>query len=94
MARRGGLAVQRLYRKFGVHPTAAATRARLDRRERQQHAAAVPPSPVVALSGAPPPIEAALWSRGSSTAARLAAAWAYLQPIGRRERLEEERRRR
>ncbi len=95
MARRGGLAVQRQYRKFGVPPTAAATQARLAKRQRQQQVAAIPPSPVLALSGTPPPIEAAVLSlRGSPTAARLAAAWAYQQPIGRRERLEQERRRR
>ncbi len=95
LGRRGGLAVQRLYRKFGVHPTAAATQARRVRRQRQQHAAAVRSSPVVTPFVAPPPIEAAaLASRGYPTAARLAAVLASQQPIGRRERLEEERRRR
>lgn len=49
LAKRGGYAVQRAYRAEGRHPTAKATRARLNRRERTPAASAAGwPAPPVA----------------------------------------------
>ena len=96
-ARLGGLTVQRLYRKFGVHPTAPATagrRAKRAEQERRQLGA----STSVAYT-APEAPAAATPSPGddwfsAAAAERVAAALDYGQPVGRRERLGAERERR
>ncbi len=96
-ARLGGLTVQRLYRKFGVHPTAPATAARRAQRteqERRQSAA----STSVAHTEPDAPASAThalgdMWFSAAS-AERVTVALHYRQPLGRRERLAAERERR
>jgi hypothetical protein len=108
LARRGGLAEQRMYRAAGVHPTAAATQARRDRQQRRRQDTAAPPSPVMTHSVWTQPVNAAESWPGNTTASQsvdqqvryrresgdLRTAWRSLTPIGRRERLAAERRRR
>jgi hypothetical protein len=95
-AKLGGLTVQRLYRKFGVHPTAPATAARIAKRAQREQP--VPAStPVTRRAPAAQPTTTA--SRGeawfpSGIAAGRSAGIEYSQPIGRRERLAAERNRR
>ena len=96
-ARLGGLAVQKLYRKFGVHPTAKATAARWARRaeqERRQSAASA--SIAYTAPDAPAPatrVPSGEWFSASS-AERVAVALHYRQPLGQRERLAADRTRR
>jgi hypothetical protein len=95
--RLGGLTVQRLYRKFGVHPTAAATAARQRKRSQQARRQAASNTPAVThaapvTSSAVPRAPSVSYS--TTTAAAISAARAYQQPIGRRERLAAEQRRR
>ena len=95
LAIRGGLAVQRLYRAMGINPMEKVTRARMDKRRRQAAAAAaLPVAPFVNPFGATGPASTGGKAPLPGTAARLSAAWSYSQPIGRQERLAEERRRR
>jgi hypothetical protein len=72
LARRGGLAVQQLYRRTGRHPTEAATRARQARRQRfKQAAAAAAPLPIrMAVAGPPPATQARAMLEGRYRQAR------------------------
>ena len=91
-ARLGGLTVQKLYRKFGVHPTAPATAARRAKRaeqERRQSAASTSvayTAPVVSSA-----VQRVPGVSYSTTGAEISVALDYSQPIGRRERLAAER---
>jgi hypothetical protein len=91
--------VQQLYRRTGRHPTEAATRARMAKRQQQHSLGAAAPLAVVAPRTSSPISSAVHQGRGSEwfptgNAASFADALARNQPIGRRERLVHERNRR
>jgi hypothetical protein len=98
-AKRGGLAVQRRYRSLGVQPTAAAMEARQRKRtERQRRqsvvrGAAVIVAPSATAVGPTPDSFRNPVPQPSVRASAISAALAYNQPIGRRERLTERKRR-
>jgi hypothetical protein len=88
-AKRGGLAVQRLYRRLGLHPTAAAT----DAHQRKL----MPPFVRQAPTGSVPTTPSFTSNsdgRSPIVASQISTALACNQPIGRRERLAIERNRR
>ena len=97
-ARLGGLSVQKLYRKFGKHPTAPATAARQAKRAQRERQVAAR----VVTYAAPPacspvqraPDDARPPGSPSSTTVALSAAYRTLAPIGRDARLRDGRNRR
>jgi hypothetical protein len=82
-ARRGGLTVQKLYRRLGVHPTKPATEARLRKRSQEQRLAATRESTTVVAPRAITTPRASPYGvvpvSPPSPASRLSAAWRRLR---------------
>jgi hypothetical protein len=81
-SRRGGLTVQKLYRRLGVHPTKPATEARLRKRSQEQRLAAMRESTAVVAPRAITTQRATPYGgvpvSPPSPASRLSAAWRRL----------------